>query len=88
MTQHDAKTAVRHLIRQVDTLKTLIFRHIQPPLSDEIYTQLNLVIDDIKDLERQLNERQAPKPNCRPATADELRQLCAASNVVMFPPAA
>lgn len=85
MTQHDAKTAVRHLQRQVETLKTLLFRHIQPPLSPDIYSQLDLVIHDIIDLEQQLNERQISKPNCRPATREELDALCQSSTVVMFP---
>ena len=88
MTQADAKTAVRHIQRNVQALKDLMFRYIQPPLNSEIYVQIHLVIDDLNELEKQLSERKTATPNCRPVTAAELQQLCTASNVVAFQPAA
>jgi len=65
-----------------------MFRHIQPPLSDDIYTQMHLVIDDLNNLEKQLSERKDAKPNCRPVTPEELAALRASSNVFAFRPAA
>jgi len=88
MTQHDAKTAVRHIQRNVQALKNLMFKHIQPPLPDDIYAQMHLVIDDLNELEKQLSERKEAKPNCRPVTPEELTALCASSNVFAFRPAA
>ena len=49
--------------------------------------ELKTVVDDLKDLEARLEQTKQATPNCRPATPDELRQLCAASNVVVFPAA-
>lgn len=88
MTQADAKRAVKHIQRNMQALKDAIFQHIQPPLPAEIYTHIHLVIDDLNDLETQLTERKQATPNCRPVTAAELQQLCTASNVVAFQPAA
>lgn len=49
---------------------------------------LDAMIEDLENLYRELGERKQAKPNCRPVTAAELQQLCAASNVVSFQPAA
>lgn len=88
MTHADAKTAVRHVQRNVQALKDLLFKHIQPPLPSDIYMQLHVVIDDLTDLETHLTERKQATPNCRQLTPDEVQALCAASNVVAFRPAA
>ena len=50
---------------------------------------VQVIIDEVTALEQSLSIRHfLPSPNCRPVTAAELQQLCAASNVVIFNPAA
>ena len=85
MTQVDAKTAVRHLQRKANELVIL---H-QDAADETIISSMILSLrDDIDDLARQLDLQRQSKPNCRPATKEELAALCAASNVVAFLPAA
>ena len=81
MTQADAKNAVKRI--RINLEKAL-----QESKADLVFPRFNDVLSDIEDLEAQLNERKQATPNCRPVTAAELQQLCTASNVVTFQPAA
>lgn len=57
-------------------------------VDEEHEDAVQTIIDEVKALEQSLSVRHfIPSANCRKATPDELRQLCAASNVVMFPAA-
>lgn len=57
-------------------------------VDEEHEDAVQAIIDEVKALEQSLSIRHfLPATNCRKATPDELRQLCAASNVVMFPAA-
>lgn len=77
MTQADAKRAVRKIRESLEF-------NMMIGITD---AELKTVVDDLKDLEARLEQTKQATPNCRPATPDELRQLCAASNVVVFPAA-
>ena len=78
MTQADAKNAV-------NSIKLKLIQLIYA-VDEEHEDAVQVIIDEVKALEQSLSIRHfLPAPNCRKATPDELRQLCAASNVVMFP---
>lgn len=81
MRQIEARNAVKRI------QKKLLALYEMTDLGDVHSRKLSEVIYDVNDLENRLTERKQATPNCRPATPDELRQLCAASNVVMFPAA-
>lgn len=81
MTQHDAKTAVRHLRCKLSLILTA------KPDDDTLEAELTEIYERLMSIE-QLLTRKPSTPNCRPVTASELQQLCAASNVVIFNPAA
>ena len=83
MTQHDAKTAVRHLRRNFCELQELAAK--KETLSPEFLTIMNILAEDLADFDRQLHTPKQATPNCRPATKEELERLCLSSNVVMFP---
>lgn len=87
MTQHDAKTAVRHIRRNFCELQEFVAKQLDP-MPAEFLRLMETVAEDLADFDRQLHTQKQPMPNCRPATPDELRTLCAASNVVVFPVAA
>lgn len=81
MTQPEARNAVNRIKLKVTRLLHDIDDYNEIPTED--------ILNDLIQLEQSLSIRHfIHAPNCRPATADELQQLCAASNVVMFPPAA
>lgn len=78
MTQAEARNAVNSIKMKVIRL----MYEIDEPHEDAV----QVIIDEVKTLETALTVKSIT-PNCRRATPDELRQLCAASNVVMFPAA-
>ena len=80
MTQAEARNAVQHIKRN---LGNALKAHTREDMEVKIFD----VMMDVDNLDQRLGERKPATPNCRPATPDELRQLCAASNVVMFPAA-
>lgn len=81
MTQIDARNAVQHVKRNLENaLKARTFEELSAKVFD--------VMMDVDTLEQRLSERKQAAPNCRPATPEELRQLCASSNVVFWSPAA
>lgn len=86
MTQHDAKTAVKHIQHKAKALQSAAQRETTTRLMLSI--SLGSLVEDIDDLLRQLDDRKQAAPNCRPATREELEQLCKGGNVVMFPAAA
>lgn len=86
MTQHDAKTAVRHIQHKANALKMACQSKDVTLLMLSI--SINSLIEDIDDLLKQLDERKQASPNVRPATKEELEQLCLSSKVVFFPAAA
>ena len=86
MTQADAKRAVKHIQHKAQALHAASQRENTTQLMLSI--GLGALIEDIDDLLRQFDERKQATPNCRPVTAAELQQLRAASNVVIFTPAA
>lgn len=79
MTQHEARNAVKHIKRN---LENALKAH------EEMETKIFDVMMDVDTLDQRLGERKQPTPNCRPATPEELRQLCTSSNVVFLSPAA
>lgn len=83
MTQHDAKTAVKHIQHKAQALQAAAQREHTTRLMLSI--SLGSLVEDIDDLLRQLDDRKQATPNCRRATPEELETLCHASNVVMFP---
>ena len=84
MTQADARNAVKRI-------KALLL-HLQTACSVERPWQLtdrvSVILEEIQHMESQLETGKKSLPNCRPVTAAELQQLCTASNVVTFQPAA
>ena len=74
MTQAEAKNAVKHIRQKIEAVKNI--------------TDMLDILEDVRDLEKRMNERQQATPNARPATKEELSALCMASNVVAFRPAA
>ena len=86
MTQHDAKTAVRHIQHKANALHAAAQRENTTRLMLSI--SLGSLVEDINDLLNQLDNRKQAIPNCRQLTQDEVQALCASSNVVAFRPAA
>lgn len=82
MTQHDAKNAVVQIKRSINAIHGMTQRDSMVSLS------LQSVMEDIDELLRLLDDRKQAAPNCRPATREELEQLCQGGNVVLFPAAA
>lgn len=80
MTQIDARNAVNSI-----KLKLIqLFYDIDSRYEDDV----QVILEETTALERSLSIRHfMPSPNCRKATPEELRQLCASSNVVVFPAA-
>ena len=78
MTQAEARNAVNNIKMKVIRLMY--------DIDEQHEDAVQMIIDEVKALESALTMRSI-NPNCRRATPDELRQLCAASNVVMFPAA-
>lgn len=81
MTQADAKLAVQGIRKHLETA-------LRESHADLVFPKFADIVKMLEELESHLNERKPAKPNCRPVTAAELQQLCAASNVVVFHPAA
>ena len=81
MTQHDAKLAVNGIRRQLEDI-------VRASSISLVFPEFVGIISLLEELEHHLNERKPAPPNCRPVTAAELQQLGAASNVVIFNPAA
>ena len=57
----------------------------------DIHEQLNAACEQLTTLEidmQSLTRHLIHAPNCRPATPEELLQLCTSSNVVFLSPAA
>ena len=83
MTQIDARNAVNRI-------KLTIICLMGSDMHEEEFDQsMDSLLNDVIDLERSLSVRHfLPAPNCRKATPEELRQLCASSNVVFLSPAA
>lgn len=82
MTQTETKNAVRRINKKLSDLLNI------SGLGSDLTFRLLDVIHDVENLDRHLSERKPATPNCRPATPEELRQLCTSSNVVVFQPAA
>lgn len=81
MTQIEARNAV-------NSIKLKLIQLIYD-VDEEHEDAVQIIIDEVKDLEQSLSIRHfIPSPNCRKATPEELRQLCASSNVVFLSPAA
>ena len=78
MTQANAKLAVNGIRRQLEDI-------VRASSVQLVFPEFVRIISLLEELEQQLNERKPAKPNCRPATKEELAALCAASNVVTFP---
>lgn len=81
MTQAEARNAVRHLRCKLSRILTA------KPDDDTLEAELTGIYEDLMTIEQQLT-RKISTPNCRPATREELEQLCKGGNVVMFPAAA
>lgn len=82
MTQIEARNAVNRI-------KLRMMQLIVEMSDNDLDTQADEILTEIITLEQSLSIRHfIPAPNCRPATAAELQQLAAASNVVIFHPAA
>lgn len=86
MTQHDAKTAVRHLRRNFCELQEMAANKLTLP--EDFLAIMRTIAEDLANFDTQLHTPKPATPNCRPVTAAELQQLCASSNVVAFRPAA
>ena len=81
MTQIEARNAVNRLKMK---LVQLLY-----DVDDRYESDVQDILNDASQLESSLSIRHfIPSPNCRPVTAAELQQLCTASNVVAFQPAA
>ena len=81
MTQADAKLTVLDIKKQLENA-------IRESGIDRVFPEFMRVRDSLAELAANLDIRKPAKPNCRPVTAADLQQLCAASNVVIFNPAA
>ena len=81
MTQREARNAVQHIKRNLGNA-------LKAHTMEEMNTKIFDVLLDVDTLEQRLNEHKQAAPNCRPATREELEQLCKGGNVVMFPAAA
>ena len=83
MTQHDAKTAVRHLRRNYCELQEIAAK--LDGLPEDFLCLMETIAGDLSSFEQTLHAPKPAMPNCRHATREELETLCHASNVVMFP---
>ena len=84
MTQSEARNAVRRIRRNYCELQEFVAKKLDP-MPAEFLQLLETVAEDLEEFDKQLYLQKQPTPNCRPATQEELRALCSASNVVMFP---